>query len=75
MWAIFKVLIQFVTILFLVYVFGHEACGILVPQPECETVRLAFEADILTTGPPGKPWRHRLEGGMETEELVDSLLE
>ena len=55
MWAIFKVLIQFVTILFLVYVFGHEACGILVPQPESETVRLAFEADILTTGPPGKP--------------------
>ena len=55
--------------------FGHEACGILVPQPEIETVPLAFEAEILTTGPPGKSWRHRLEGGLETEELADSLLE
>ena len=35
--------------------FGHEACGVLVPQPESETVPLAFEAEILTTGPPGKP--------------------
>ena len=34
--------------------FGHEACGILVPQPEIETVHLAFKAEILTTGPPGK---------------------
>ena len=52
--------------------FGHEACEILVPQPEIETVPLA---EILTTGPPGKSWRHRLEGGLETEELADSLLE
>ena len=56
-------------------IFGHEACGILVPQPEIETIPLAFEAEILTTGPPEKSWRHRLEGGLETEELVDSLLE
>ena len=35
MWTIFKVFIEFVTILFLFYVlffFGHKACGILAPD-------------------------------------------
>ena len=27
----FKVSIEFVTLLFLFYVFGHEACGVLAP--------------------------------------------
>ena len=38
MWTIFKVFIQFVTILFLfcVWFFGHEACGILASQTGIE---------------------------------------
>ena len=36
MWTIFKVFIEFVTILFLLYilVLGLQACGILAPQAE-----------------------------------------
>ena len=34
--------------------FGHEACGILAPQPGFE---LALE--VLTTGPPGKSLEYR----------------
>ena len=34
--------------------FGHEACGILVPQPEIEPALPALEGEVLTTGPPGK---------------------
>ena len=34
--------------------FGHEACGILAPQPGIE---LALE--VLTTGPPGKSLEYR----------------
>ena len=47
-----------VTILVLFYYwgwfffFGHEACGILVPQPEIEPTPLALEGQVLTTGPP-----------------------
>ena len=34
--------------------FGHEACGILAPQPGIEPAPPALESEILTTGPPGK---------------------
>ena len=33
---------------------GHEACGILAPQPGIEPSPPALEGKVLTTGPPGK---------------------
>ena len=50
MWTIFKVFIEFVTILFLFYVcflFGCEALGILDPWPGIEPVPAALEAQNL----------------------------
>ena len=58
MWTIFKVFIEFVTILLLFYVlffFVFEACGILAPLPGIKLRHLALEGEVLTTGPPGKP--------------------
>ena len=57
MWTIFKVLIEFVTILFLFYIwfFGHEACGLLVPWPGIKPAHPALEGEILTTGLQGHP--------------------
>ena len=57
MWTIFKVFIEFVTILLLFYVlvvFGREARGILAPHPGVETACPALEGEVPTTGPPGK---------------------
>ena len=58
MWTIFKVFIEFVTILFLFLWFGflgHEACEILAPRPGIEPAPPALEGEVLiTTGPPGK---------------------
>ena len=56
MWAIFKALIEFVTIslLFYVLVFGLEACEILVPQPGIQPAPPALEGKVLATGSPGK---------------------
>ena len=56
MWTIFKVFIEFVTILLLFYVlvYGPQACGILTPQPGIELSLPALEGRVLTTGPPGK---------------------
>ena len=34
--------------------FGHEACGILAPQPGIRPTAPAFEGKVLTIGPPGK---------------------
>ena len=51
----FKVFIEFITILFLFYVFfDHEACGILAPRPGIQPAPPALEGEVLTTGPPGK---------------------
>ena len=36
------------------WLFGLEACGIPVPQPGIKPVPSALEAEVLTTGPPGK---------------------
>ena len=33
---------------------GHEACGILAPQPGIRPVPPAFEGEVLATGAPGK---------------------
>ena len=52
-----KFLIEFVTILLLFYVFwffGHEACGILAPQPGIKPTPPALEGEVLTTGLPRK---------------------
>ena len=69
MWTIFKVFIEFVTILFLFYalfvcvcfaffvclfVFGQEACGILAFQPWIESTSPILEGEVLTTGTLGK---------------------
>ena len=61
MWTIFKVFIEFVTILLLFYVLDfwpwgmwHVACGILAPTPGFEPAPPALEGEVLTTGPPGK---------------------
>ena len=50
------VFIEFVTILFPLYVwvFGPEACGILAPQTGIEPAAPELEGEVLTTGPAGK---------------------
>ena len=56
-WTIFKVFIEFVTILLLFYVlvfFGHKACGIPAPCAGLKPTLPALEGEILTTGTPGK---------------------
>ena len=60
MWTIFKVVIEFVTILLLFYVFyfGHKAWGILAPWVGIEPVSPVLEGKVLTTGPPGSPNNH-----------------
>ena len=37
--------------------FGHEACGILAPQPGVEPAPPALEGEVPTTGLPGKSRR------------------
>ena len=51
MWTIFKVFMEFVTILFWFYVlgFGHEACRILAPQPGIKPAVPALKGEVLTT--------------------------
>ena len=34
--------------------FGHEACGMLVPQPEIKLAPPALEGEAVTTVLPGK---------------------
>ena len=36
------------------WLFGFQACGILVPQPGVEPTPSALEVEVLTPGPPGK---------------------
>ena len=52
---VFKVFIEFVTMLLLSYalIFGQEACSILAPQPGMEPAPPALEVEVLTTAPPG----------------------
>ena len=57
MWTIFKVFVEFFTILFLFCVwdiFGHKACGILAPQLGIKPMAPASEGETPTAGPPGK---------------------
>ena len=56
MWANFKVFIELVTILLLLFLFWFfsEARGILASLPGIEPVPSALGPDILTSGQPGK---------------------
>ena len=57
MWTVCKVFIEVVAVLLLLYVFwvlGHKAYGILAPQPGIELILPALGSKVLTTGPPGK---------------------
>ena len=56
MGAIFKVFIEFVTVLLLFYVLviGPEAYGILALWPGIEPITPALQGKVLTTGPPWK---------------------
>ena len=49
MWNIFKVFIEFATILFwfMFWYFGHKACGILAPQPGIEPTPSALEGEVF----------------------------
>ena len=55
MWTIFKVFIEFVTILLLFYVLVFWPQGMWdLPGPGIEPTPPALEGEVLTTGPPGK---------------------
>ena len=53
---VFKVFIEFVTILLLFYVLvlWPGACGILAPRPGIKPAPPTLEGEVFTTGPPGK---------------------
>ena len=55
MWTIFKVFIEFVTILFLLLLFFficYKSCEIIAPQPGIKPVASVSKGEILTTGLP-----------------------
>ena len=58
MWAILKVIIEFVKILLLFCVLDFwppGICGILAPWPGIEAAPPALEDEVLTTGYQGSP--------------------
>ena len=61
--------IEFVIILlqFYIWLFGREACGILVPQPGIEPAPPALKSKVLTTGPLGKSQEDSLEDKAQHE--------
>ena len=76
MWAIFKVFIEFVTIMF--KFFGPELYGILAPQPGIEPATLALEDEVLTTGPPGKSTfrfsKKKFGGPFQMSQILGAVL-
>ena len=58
MWTIFKVFIEFVTILLLFYVFfgflATRHMGSYLPDQGSNPNPPTLEGEVLTTGPPGK---------------------
>ena len=56
MWTIFKVFIEFITLLLLFYAFffflGHETCRILASRPGIEPAPSVLEGQVITTGLP-----------------------
>ena len=66
MWTIFKVFIEFVTILllgffFMFWFFGCEARGILAPRAGIKPAPPALEGEVLTTGLPAKSLKFFIE--------------
>ena len=55
MWAVFKVSVEFVTVLLLFWFFGQKTSGILAPRPGMGPTCPALEGEVLTPGPPGSP--------------------
>ena len=55
MQTIFKVFIEFFTILLLFCFFGHQGCGILASQPGMDPTPPTLKGEVLTIGSPGKP--------------------
>ena len=59
MWTIFKVFIEFITILLMFYVllffFWPQGMWDLSSHSGVEPTPPAWESEVLTTGPPGKP--------------------
>ena len=58
MWTIFKVFIECVTVLLLLFMlcfFGHKACGILAPRPGIKPTPPALEGKVLATEHQGSP--------------------
>ena len=47
MWAVFKVFVEFIIILFLFLLFVHEAGTILAPLPGIDLASSALEGDVL----------------------------
>ena len=71
MWIVFKVFIEFVTVLLWFYVlffFSCKSCGILAPQPGIEPTPPALEGEVLISGPPGRSleWPHILKLNRES---------
>ena len=59
MWTILKVFIEFVTILTLLFVFwlfGQEAYGILAPQPGIKLTPHVLEGEVPTIDCQGSPF-------------------
>ena len=56
MWTIFKSLLNLLHyyFCFMVWFFGHEACGILATPPGIEPTPPALEVEVLTTELSGK---------------------
>ena len=55
-WTFFEVFIEFVTILFLFFMFwffGHKACGFSAPQQGTEPAPPTLGGEVLTTELPG----------------------
>ena len=64
MWTVFNCLywVCQVLLLFMFWIFGCKACGILAPQPGIIPTSFVLEGKVLTTGPPGKSqWYSFLE--------------
>ena len=82
MCTIFKVFVDFVTILLLGLLFvlfcsiGHRACGILAPQPGIKLTHHAMQSEVLTSGLPGKspPYSHFIDKETEARRNVCDLL-
>ena len=68
MWSIFKVFLNLLQycFCFMFWFSGHEACGILAPQPGIKSTSPALEGKVLTTRPLGN---RRARGSTQVPRL------